>query len=191
MKSYRAVEMKSVILVYGVLVAVSALADVSIYKSPIGSWSQSKPPSWLMILAGLVFVAAYFSISAFIFHFVKVGTELEKVFRQILTPLSYVHIVIFALLSGFIEEWFFRGILLQHFGIVLSSLFFALGHFLPVPRLWIWSLWCFGMGVILALFYKASGSLVLVGGIHALINAVILLRLNRDAHETPALPSGF
>lgn len=151
------------------------------------SWSASHSPTEPQIISGACFVLAYVLLTSPLTRFFRWATELEKFFRQILTPISYLQILILAIVSGLIEEWFFRGVLLNHFGLVFSSLIFGLSHLILMPSVWIWSLMTTLIGYGLGLFYMNSHSLGLVAMMHAAINGAILWRLNRIAHHRPAM----
>ncbi len=191
MGNFRALEMKSLAWVYGVLVFVCLLADLIYRGNPLAAWTQSHLPSFLFVVIGISLILLNIVASWLMVHFFRWGVELESILRQILTPLSFLQILLLASISGLVEEWFFRGILQNHFGIIMSSLLFGLAHLLPTPRVWIWSLWCFVVGIIFGVIYKASGSLLLVAMIHAGINAIQLMKLNWSPEEKHHLPSGF
>lgn len=180
--------MKSLLLVYGALVLFSMMGDLFLHKNPFWAWKDSQPPSVGYIFIGASFVVLYVAFSSACTRIFKWGMEIEKIFRQVLTPLSYFQILVLSLLSGFVEEWFFRGLLTQAFGVIVSSMFFGLAHFIPAPFLWVWSVASFMVGLVFGLLYSHSHSLVLVALMHAGINFLLLLKVNREAHRAPSLP---
>ena len=166
---------------------ISLLWDGFSHQNLLWSWFHSTWPSYFSLLMAVLFVLAYICASRWLPRFFQWSRELEKIFRQILTPLSYFQIFLLALISGFIEEWFFRGVLLHHFGLMMSSLLFGLGHFIPSPHLWMWGVWAFFFGIVFGLFYQVTQSLLLVALIHFSINLILLLLLNHRGHQRPAL----
>jgi membrane protease YdiL (CAAX protease family) len=189
MEKHRALETKSLVIVYGGLSLLCLIWEYFSRDNMLWSWLESKSPEPHYIIFSIFFVALYIAFATGLPKMFPWARELEKVFRQVLTPLSYFQIFYLAILSGFIEEWFFRGILLNQFGLVLSSIIFGLAHLIPVPKLWLWSLWTFAIGALLGAIYRGSDSLVLVALIHTIINGVLLMFLNRTAQKAPALPS--
>lgn len=173
--------------VYGTLAIVSMIFDFLTYRNPFGSWAASHFPSITQCFLGALFVVFYIVITSFLTRFLKWASELEKVFRQILSPFSHLQIVLLALLSGITEEWFFRGVVMSHFGLMLSAIFFGLCHLIPAPRLWVWSVIGTLMGLILGLIVQQTHSLWLASFIHIAINGILLWKLNRSAYQRPAL----
>ena len=173
--------------VYGILAIASMTFDFLTYHQPFGSWALSRPPSLSQCILGALFVIFYIVVTSFLTRFFKWASELEKVFRQILTPFSHLQIVLLALLSGLVEEWFFRGVVLSHLGLMLSAIFFGLCHLIPAPRLWVWSVIGTLMGLILGTIVQHTHSLWLASFIHIAINGILLWKLNRSGHQRPAL----
>ncbi len=187
MKDIRAIEVKSLLIVYGVLFAVSFLADFITHYDPFFSWKPSQPLSSFVVFLTLIFIFAYVIgalLAARIFHW---ANEMKKIFAQVLTPLSYLQIVVLALLSGFIEEWFFRGVLMTHFGLILSSIFFGLAHFIPSRSVWMYGLISLLSGLVFGLLFKQSGNLILVALAHSTINFLLFLKLNQASVGAPSL----
>jgi membrane protease YdiL (CAAX protease family) len=187
MRNIRALELSALFWVYGTIAVVSLLLDFFSHGDPFWSWSHSQAFSKSQFFAGLLFVFIYSLVSLPLPRFFKWAGELEKFFRQLLTPISYFQILVLATMSGFIEEWFFRGVLLHHFGLIFSSLIFGLCHFVPSPGVWIWCVTSSVMGYFLGYLVMHSNSLVFVAILHSLINIFVLWRLNRTAHHRPAI----
>lgn len=179
-----------VFLVYLGIALISIVWEFLSYGNGFHSWSQSAPLSAGMLLGGFVLIALYVGLSALMNRFFAWAKALEKIFAQLLTPISYFQILVISLLSGFVEEWFFRGVLMSHFGLLVSSLAFGLCHFVPERRLWIWGPWAFFAGIVFGKIYEISGSLVLCALIHAGINAALLILLNMKVLKEPQM-SGF
>ena len=105
--------------------------------------------------------------------------RLEAEFGWIIGAQKGWEIIWIALLSGFAEEFLFRGALQEKFGIVTATVVFAVIHwplnvnFLP---------WPFVAGLIglgLGLLAQATDSLLAPAVAHAVVNAVNLWRMTR------------
>lgn len=183
MRNEKQIESASLAWVYGGLGIICMVWDWISNGSPFYAWSTSKTPSLLFIFLAIGFVALYVVSSVLVSRTFAWARELEGIFKQLLTPISYLQVALLALVSGFVEEWFFRGILLNHFGLFISAILFGLAHLLPFDRLWIWSAWTMAAGLLLGLIYQASGSLLLVSLIHASINGLLILFINLKFYD--------
>jgi membrane protease YdiL (CAAX protease family) len=116
------------------------------------------------------------------------STAMRRVWNELLLPFSRTlgtrDIVIIALLSGFTEELFFRGVLLPEMGLVLSSLCFGALHALCA----LYFAWATLIGAGLGALALASGSLVTPIAAHATYNCGALLLLRHAARRVPAVP---
>lgn len=186
MRNSKPLDLALVALCYFLLACFSAVWDWVSRGSPFQVWSSSTVPDLKQLLGSGLFVALYFLVSRKFLSWSSWGQSLEKLLLQLLTPISYFQIVSLALMSALVEEWFFRGILVAHFGTISSALFFGLCHLIPSARLWSWSLIAFGMGLVLGALYAATQSLWLCVWIHALLNAAGLFYLNLRAYSRPS-----
>jgi membrane protease YdiL (CAAX protease family) len=187
MQKERALEIRSLGVVYGSLILVSCVADFFSHRQLLWSWTHSDLTHPRYIVFGIFFAFFYVTVALVSARLFRWGAELEKIFSQVLTPLSYFQIIQLAILSGLVEEWFFRGILLNHFGVMISSITFGLAHFLPGRAIWRWSFISFFAGLILGALYYYSGSLWLVAVVHMTINGVLLFKLNQAHMNSPTL----
>lgn len=90
--------------------------------------------------------------------------------REWLGARTRAELGVLALASGFGEEWFFRGYLLNEVGLWLSSLIFGVIH-LPPNRHWAtWPLFAGVLGVALGALCLWTRTLVFAVLLHALIN---------------------
>jgi membrane protease YdiL (CAAX protease family) len=78
------------------------------------------------------------------------------------------------------EELLFRGLLVPMLGVVLPSVAFGLLHQVRGPARWGWMAWATLMGLLFAVLYAATGSLVGPILAHLMINGANL-RFLRDA----------
>ncbi|MDB5037921.1 MAG: protease self-immunity [Bacteriovoracaceae bacterium] len=187
MKKERALEIKSLFLVYGTLILFACLGDWFSHHQTLWVWKESHLEHPSFIFVGFAFVFFYVAGAMLASRMFSWATELEKIFAQVMTPLSYFQIFYLSILSGFTEEWFFRGILLNHFGIIISSMIFSVAHFLPSRSLWAWPLISFFAGTFFGALYFYSESLLLVAIVHTSINIILLFRLNQATVQSPSL----
>ena len=133
-------------------------------KKLIGKLSLKK--IILIVIVGLVAIVLYTIVLSLIFNALGIndhGEIIEKI-KQF-TPL----IVFMAIILGPIgEEIFFRAFLVNRFGILISSIVFALAHFSYGSTIEI--IGAFGIGLILAYIYKKSNSLIPCLLIHSIYN---------------------
>lgn len=187
MKKLGAFDFGTVIVAYLGLAFISMVWDKLSQDYFFASWKFSNWPSLTGLLSIIVILFLYLLVSELTARLSAWGRQLQIMLKKLLTPISYFQILIIALLSGFIEEWFFRGVLLSHFGVVLSSVFFGLCHLILLRKIWIWSLWAFVFGLVFAELKVWSNSLVLVATLHFLINLGSLIILNLSAYGKPSL----
>jgi membrane protease YdiL (CAAX protease family) len=93
-------------------------------------------------------------------------------------------ILVVAAASAIGEELLFRGLLVPLLGIVGSSAVFGALHQIQGRARWWWIAWAMGMGIVFAVVFRATGSLVGPIVAHAAINAANL-RYLRDNDPTP------
>lgn len=92
-----------------------------------------------------------------------------------------------AMASGVSEELFFRGFLTPTVGIIASSLAFGLLHQVRGRARWGWMAWATIMGLLFALLFRATGSLIGPMIAHVYVNAYNL-RFLRDNDLEPKAP---
>lgn len=103
--------------------------------------------------------------------------RLERDLAPLCRELDGGRVAVLALLSGVGEEVFFRGLLATLLGVVASSALFGLAHQLPGRSRWVWVAWATVAGLLFALVYRGTGSLVAPIVAHVLVNFVNLLQL--------------
>ncbi len=89
-------------------------------------------------------------------------------------------LVLLSIFSGVGEEAFFRGAVLQEFGLVISSLLFGLAHIGPDRRYLVWTLWAILAGFVFGAIFEISGGLLAPVVAHAGHNAATLLLWKRS-----------
>jgi uncharacterized protein len=188
-RSFKPLEMRVVFLFYFLLGLLAAIWDWSSRGHPFYVWMQSEPVSSNFIIVSAVLVALYVALVWSLTRFIEAIRAIDSMFVQLLTPISYFHIVSLALVSSVVEEWLFRGIFVDHFGLIVSSLAFGLCHFIPIARLWLWSLWSLAGGLLLGAVYEQTQSLWAPLWIHFLINLLGLWLINWRAYQSPRFGS--
>jgi len=184
-RSIKPLEMRVVFLVYALLGGTAAIWDWSSRGDPFWVWKNSALPSFKVLLTAVVGVFIYWISVRVLSRWSESIRSLESLFSQLLSPISYLQIFLVSSVTAFVEEWFFRGILVDHFGLILSSIVFALCHLIPAPRLWMWSIWSFLAAVILGSIYQDTHSLYVPLLIHFLINFLSLIFINWRAYQAP------
>ncbi len=107
--------------------------------------------------------------------------QLKHEFQKILTPLPFGKILLLGLMSGLVEEVFFRGALLNAAGLFLSTLLFGAAHLVPRRELLPWALYALLVGFIFACIVEIRHCLLPVILAHSLLNIFMIELLNRRA----------
>ncbi len=95
-----------------------------------------------------------------------------------------------ALASGVGEELLFRGLLVQVVGLVVASLLFGALHQIRGSARWGWMALATAIGLLFAVVFRATGSLLGPIAAHALINGANLRYLRDRDPEPPRRPMG-
>jgi uncharacterized protein len=131
------------------------------------------PIHW-RIGAGLAAGAALVAVSRAWTARSEAGRALAAELARVLGPLSPGRAFAFALASGLAEEALFRGALQPQVGALPATLVFAAAHFVPAPRLRIWSLFALLAGAAFAALFAWTGDLLAPALAHVLVNALNL-----------------
>ena len=152
-------------------------------------WGQGEPlwlatpdaeVRWLAHAAlGLAAGGLVIAGSAWLTGRVAAGERLARALAEALGPLRPGQAWLLALASGIAEEAFFRGALQPVAGLWLTSLLFAVAHFVPRRELWLWSVFSGAAGLLLGGLYEATGNLLAPTVAHVVVNGVNLNRLVR------------
>ena len=87
------------------------------------------------------------------------------------------------ILSGFAEEFAFRGVALDLIGPVWSSMLFGLLHIGWKRSMWFWPLYAGGIGWVLAEVTLMTGTLWPASIFHAVYNAVLLQKMGSELSD--------
>ncbi len=170
--------LRTAALFYGLLMLVplgwrAARGGPSLFHPGGFSLADTVAGLGLGLLAGLGVVA----LSGLTMRRTAWGRRLADTFARILGPLPGSHAWALALLSGFGEEMFFRGMLQPALGLVITSLLFGLVHFIPRREILPWTCFSIGAGFLLGWLFQFSGTLVAPIACHVLVNGINLGRI--------------
>ena len=136
-----------------------------------GGVGQAQPQSTLVgvglatALALLVAFATRWAV-----HRLSWARTLRREFREVLGPLAASEILLLAVTSSVGEEALFRGAMLPHLGLWLSSALFALPHIGPGAKFLPWTATSFVAALLFAQLFLYSGNLAAPICAHFLIN---------------------
>jgi membrane protease YdiL (CAAX protease family) len=148
---------------------------------------------------GAVLAAGVFALARLPFRGLRELQEMmESRLRDFLIRLTPVELVVLSLAAGFGEEFLFRGWLQQGLfsllgadksmvwgtvGLLIASILFGLAH--PISPLYV--LLASIMGLVFGVLYWMTGNLLTAIVAHAVYDAVILLKWNRDTRNASLL----
>jgi len=149
------------------------------------AWLRSIPITYRFDIEALVLgtlAAALFSVVNLTLYSysrrhgrpVEVHAFLEGEVFPVFGRVTRLELILLALLAGFGEEIFFRGVLQQEAGLWVASLIFGILHG-PSKGLWPMALWAAVMGALLGLLYEGTGNLVVPAVAHAVYDGVALV----------------
>jgi membrane protease YdiL (CAAX protease family) len=118
----------------------------------------------------------------------EAGRALAAELARVLGPLSAGRALAFALASGLAEEALFRGALQPQVGFGAATLVFAAAHFVPAPKLRVWSLFALLAGAVFGALFAATGDLLAPALAHALVNALNLHWLGSPEGQAAVRP---
>ncbi len=107
--------------------------------------------------------------------------ELHREFRGVFGRPKMAELVLLAAASSLGEEIFFRGAMLDAWGLGLSSLVFALLHIPPRRSLWPWTVSAGALGLGLGVLTQVTGNLGAAVAAHFVINLLNLAHITRRA----------
>lgn len=154
-------------------------------------WNAAADPTWRDLLLGPA-VGAVFGLGV-VAGFRALETrmawlpELHKEFRGMFGRLSAPEIGLLALASAVGEELFFRGAMLDAWGLWGSSIVFALLHVPPRRALWPWTASAGILGLALGALTMWTGNLGAAIAGHFTINLLNLAYITRN---TPKVAVG-
>jgi membrane protease YdiL (CAAX protease family) len=136
------------------------------------------------LVVGMGLAAATLGATRMFVRRYRWAKELHADLRPSIRHAAGSTLVVLGVTSAIGEELFFRGLLAGLVGGVASSVFFGLLHQLRGRGRWAWAAWATVMGLLFAVLYFATGSLLGPVVAHAAIN-VQNLRFLRDTDVCP------
>lgn len=171
------IELPKIFFFYGSMATI-ALLWITVMRLPVTFFGfKGLPEAYMIAFLIFIFSTGLSVKSAW-------AKKLEELFASLLTPIPLPAIFILALLSSVGEELFFRGALLNQFGVVISSLLFGFVH-VPIYRSMIpWTIMATVMGFVLGGLYLYSGNLLAPIMLHFLINFLNIWAINQKYSYT-------
>ncbi|MGH7271365.1 MAG: lysostaphin resistance A-like protein [Polyangiaceae bacterium] len=174
--------------VYGGVAAAATGIAMSLGRNPLrcdGWIGKGGPSSWLMSLGlGVLAGAATLAATRIMLRRWNWMQELLIALRPSVHRAGSGSLLAVALASATGEELLFRGLLVPMIGVLASSVAFGGLHQIRGPASWAWMAWATLTGLLFALIFAATGSLVGPLFAHAAINHSNL-RLLRDTDPAP------
>ncbi|EKE03216.1 MAG: hypothetical protein ACD_20C00234G0038 [uncultured bacterium] len=130
---------------------------------------------WSVIAAVFMLVVNYIAINEFS-KFIPFFKSLKDAYNDIAylaADVSLPAALLIALISGFVEEFFFRGILQQQFGIIIASVVFGLFHIGNAKTL-SYGLYAILIGFYFGWLFMITGNLLVPIIVHVLNNFLAL-----------------
>ena len=164
-------------LFYGCLAVVAAVwCGLRGFEVPLLGESPA-----LSLLLGVLTAAGTISLGLLTYRLLPVLRGIsEELARRLVDGAHARDLVLVSIFSGIGEEAFFRGAVLQEFGLVISSLLFGLAHVGPDRRYFVWTLWAVLAGSVFGAIFEVSGGLLAPVVAHAGHNAATLLVWKRS-----------
>ena len=171
-------------LFYGSLAVIAAVwCGLRGFGLPL--WGESAVAS---LLLGLVTAACTISLGLLAYRLLPALRHIsEELAPSLVDGANSRDLVLVSIFSGVGEEVFFRGAVLQEFGLVVSSLLFGLAHIGPDRRYLVWTAWAIMAGFVFGVIFEVSGGLLAPVVAHAGHNAATLLlwKRSRKGEEKP------
>jgi membrane protease YdiL (CAAX protease family) len=125
-----------------------------------------------IIMGGVVLASSgiFYLIDSFVFN-LKMKNIIEKMIYPIFSKVTFPEIIMMAVMSGIAEEFFFRGILMKEFGIIIASVIFGALH-TSSRDTWFMGFWSALAGVFFCILYLKTGNLFVPMLAHAVNNFV-------------------
>jgi membrane protease YdiL (CAAX protease family) len=169
--------------VYAVALAVCAAIALFLGRNPLAMtpWLDADAAARILLSGALGALVGGLTIAAtrLMMRRAAWARALHADLRPVVRRADDATLLTIAVASGVGEEVLFRGLLVPALGIVGSSLVFGVVHQVRGRARWGWMLWAAATGLLFAIVFALTGSLLgpIVG--HVLINAVNL-RVLRD-----------
>jgi membrane protease YdiL (CAAX protease family) len=177
-----------ILAAYLTIGGVAAALTVALGRDPLRceSWLGFVGPASMLVSLGLGVCVGALTVAGtrVLVQRVAWARALHEALRPAVKGAGDGWLVAIAVASALGEELLFRGLLVPVAGVMLSSLLFGALHQVSGQARWGWAAWATGMGLLFAVIYAATGSLVGPIAAHLAINAANL-RFLRDTDPAP------
>lgn len=177
-----------ILLVFGVESALFIIALIWSYFSKINPFINIHIGFKHLIIvfaATLILLGVNFLVINVFSKYLPVFQKLKEAYEEMAPISANINVwsaIVVALLSGFAEEYFFRGILQVQFGIIISSIVFGLFH-IGSKKTVIYGVYATLVGFYLGLLYLYTGNLLVPISVHILNNFLALLYMKHYYHK--------
>lgn len=137
----------------------------------------------LPVIYGLLLGVIIIIISIFMNKVSESARNLSKELKKLLGDISQTDVWIFAAASAIGEEMFFRGPLLYHAGLILSTVIFALLHGFFEKKFILWSIFALIVGFGLGELKIITGGVLSPIIAHFTINLINLFLIRHESDE--------
>jgi membrane protease YdiL (CAAX protease family) len=165
---------------------ILALVTIFWLKKPLSFYGATRGEEfflgrdpWESVLFGLAAGGALIVLGELFMRFTHWGKAVVRMLRTVVGLLHPVDALLLAFLSSFGEELIFRGVLLPYLGLYGSSFVFGLLHVVPRKKMWVWSVWALGAGIVLGWLAIRTGGLLAPTLAHFGVNFLGLYFLGR------------
>jgi membrane protease YdiL (CAAX protease family) len=163
----------------------------------MGTLEKPRLPYLNEVLFGSLFAALLFVFNgvlvrlSFIRGWVWMTSFIEEMIVPLVSRLGVGTAFMVSLAAGIGEEFFFRGLLQPHIGIIPASILFSIAHFLfEIPRYWPLVLLYFFIGILFGLIYELFNSLWAPVIFHTLYDFMAILYFRYAFPKIEALHQG-
>jgi len=165
-----------VIIVEGMIFVFAVIWAYFSKINPFGKIYFDISDIFYSLLFGLIILAInFFSIniiSKYVYFFKKLKESYDDM-SMIANNVNLWGALVIAIVSGFSEEFLFRGILQEQFGIIIASVFFGLFH-IGNKKTFYYGIYAIFIGFLLGYFYLTTENLLVPIIVHVLNNFLAL-----------------
>jgi membrane protease YdiL (CAAX protease family) len=165
-----------VVVIEGILFFIALIWGHMAKINPLRSVHFSYHHLFIAVIAAIIMVIVSYLAVNQLSKFIPFFKNLKDAYGSVAFMAKDITIpqaIIIGITSGFVEEFFFRGILQQQFGIVVASLVFGLLHMGNAKTL-AYGIYAVVIGLYLGWLYIITGNLLVPITVHVLNNIIAL-----------------